>query len=70
MNNSNSSCVIMLIIIMIIFTFNTFIGGWAADYILNFFGKDIPFYADCIIGFFIAEILIPIAIILWIISLF
>lgn len=47
------------------------LGAWSVDFLLNYFlNKDIPFWADCVIGFFVAEISFPIAIIIWIISLF
>jgi len=69
MNNLESNCSSMLIAVIVL-AINAIVGGWSVNYILNFFGKDIPFYADCAIGFFAVDLTIPIAIILWIISLF
>jgi hypothetical protein len=42
---------------------NTVLGGWSIDCILNWLGKDIPFFFDMIIGLFIAELSVPVAII-------
>jgi hypothetical protein len=50
-------------LVVIIPLANIFLGGWSVDTILSWFGKDIPFYADAIIGLFIAELSFPIAII-------
>jgi hypothetical protein len=42
---------------------NLTVGGWSVDAILSWFGKDIPFLADTVIGLFVAELSIPVAIV-------
>lgn len=46
------------------------IGGLSVDYILSWFAKDIPFIGDMIIGLFLAEISIPVAIVGWVCKFF
>lgn len=54
-----------------ILLFNLLLGGWSVDYCLNaILGKNIPWYGDVIIGLFTAEVSVPLAIVLWILSLF
>lgn len=48
---------------IIVLIINLLIGGWSVNTILLWFGKDIPFLADTIIGLFAGEITIPVAII-------
>ena len=44
--------------------FNLALGGWSVDYLLQLFaGKDIPFWADAIIGLIVGEVSIPLAIV-------
>ena len=51
--------------------FNAILGGVSVDYCLWWIaGKNIPFFADMIIGFFVAEISIPLMVVLWLLSLF
>lgn len=52
--------VVALIAIIIL---NLAVGGWSVDVILSWFGKDIPFLADSLIGLFTAEFSVPIAIV-------
>lgn len=44
--------------------------GWSVDYILNWFGKDIPFIGDFVIGIFAGSVTIPVAVVGWILQLF
>jgi hypothetical protein len=53
-----------------IFLFNLFIGGWSVNYLLQLFGKDIPFLADILIGLFVAEFSIPVAVVVAILKSF
>lgn len=46
-----------------IILFNLFVGTWSVDNILSWFGKDIPLIADLLIGLFVAEISVPVAIV-------
>jgi hypothetical protein len=45
---------------------NVSIGAWSVAEILSWFGKSIPWWGDCIIGLFLGEITIPVAIVGWI----
>ena len=56
-------CLIMALL------FNLCVGGFLCDYCLwQTFALDIPFWADMLIGVFLAEIMIPWAIVMFIIS--
>ena len=55
--------------IIMILLFNFTIGGLALDYILGYFGKNIPFIADALIGTFLGELTIPVALIMWLLQL-
>jgi hypothetical protein len=47
-----------------VLVFNVALGGWSVNYLLDFFlQKNIPFIFDTIIGFFVAEISVPVAIV-------
>lgn len=48
---------------VVIFTVNLVIGTWAVNTILSWFSKDIPLWADALIGLFTAEVTTPIAIV-------
>lgn len=51
-------CVALVILL------NISVGGWSVDYLLKFFlDKNIPFIGDALIGLFIAEFSVPIAIV-------
>lgn len=49
--------------IILVSILNIIIGSWSIDEILSWFGKDIPWIADAIIGLFTAELSIPVAIV-------
>lgn len=44
------------------------IGWWSIDTITNFFGKDLPWIADVILGFLTGWVSFWIAIVLWLVS--
>jgi len=51
--------------ILLIPLINLSVGGWSVHYLLNvFFDKDIPWYGDALIGLFVAELSIPVAIVI------
>lgn len=54
-----SGCLIPIIILIL----NITIGTWSVGEILSWFGKDIPIIADAVIGLFIGEFSIPVAIV-------
>ncbi len=71
MMTQKTSCTLTTIIFSISIIIQMSLGAWSVDFLLNYFlNKDIPFWADCVIGLFTAEITFPVAIIVWIISLF
>lgn len=49
--------------VLVLLVVNILFGGWCVDAILSWFSKDIPFIADCVIGLFAGEIVIPVAIV-------
>ncbi len=49
-----------LIAIMVL---NLTVGAWSVDKILSWIGKDIPMIGDMVIGLFVAEISIPVAVV-------
>lgn len=53
----------------IIALINVSIGAWSVSEILSWFGKSIPLIVSAIIGLFVGEISIPIAIIGWILKI-
>lgn len=56
---------------LLIALFNLTIGAVCFDYCLwGFFGVDIPWYADVLCGLFTGEVVVPLAVVLWIISWF
>lgn len=58
-------CLTSIVVIII----NLFVGGWSVIEILSWFGKTIPFWYNVLIGLFVAEFSIPIAIIGWILRI-
>lgn len=60
--NIGCGCIIFVMI------FNLIIGAWSVAEILSWFGKDIPIFADALIGLFVAEISVPIVFIGWILK--
>jgi len=66
MREEGSGCFTMIMFAL----FNVALGGVSVDYILSWFGKDIPFLADSLIGLFAGEISIPVAVIGWVLNSF
>lgn len=64
--NGNVGCGGIIIVLIL----NAMVGGFAVDFILSWFGKFIPFYGDIILGLFLGEFAIPIAMIGWVCKLF
>ena len=54
-----AGCLFPIILVIM----NLIFGGWSVNVILSWFGKDIPFIADGVIGLFVGEFSIPVAII-------
>lgn len=52
-----------------IFIINITIGAWSVIEILSWFGRTIPIWASVLIGLFVGEFSIPIAIIGWILRI-
>lgn len=49
-------------IVLLVVSF--FFGGFCFDYSLySYFGKDIPWYVDCLVGWFTSPINVPLAVI-------
>jgi len=49
---------------IVLLVFNLALGGWSVNYLLQWwFEKNIPFIFDTIIGLFIAEVSVPVAVI-------
>lgn len=47
--------------------FNILIGGWSVNYLLlTFLEKTLPFWGAALIGLFVGEFSIPVAIIVWV----
>lgn len=58
-------CIVLMLLI------NLSIGGWCTQYLLlTWFAKDIPWYADMIIGLFLGELTIPATVITFILKTF
>lgn len=56
---------------LIIFAFNVTVGGLSVNYLLQFFlDKTVPFIGAAIIGLFTAQLTVPVAIVVWILSRF
>lgn len=69
MDNENAgfTCGCMVLIVLL----NLSIGAWCAQYLLlTWFAKDIPWYADMIIGLFLGELTIPLTVITFILKTF
>jgi len=47
-----------------VLAFNLLLGGWSVDLISNYFGKDVPFWLDSVVGLFVAELSVPVALLL------
>ena len=60
---------------LLIATFNLVLGGFATQYVVEYWGTylkeapvDIPFWVCAIAGFFVGQITVPAAIITWLLS--
>jgi hypothetical protein len=52
-----------------VFLFNVFVGAWSVNYLLAvFFTKTIPFWGAALIGLFVAELSVPVAIVVWLLQ--
>lgn len=61
----NCGCALLLAL------FNILVGGWSVVYLLNVFAdKAISFLGACLIGLFVAEISVPLAIVTWLLKSF
>lgn len=67
--SSNEGCMGSIFILGLIMLFNISIGAWSVGEILSWLGKDIPLIGDMIIGLFVAEISVPVAIVGWILRI-
>jgi hypothetical protein len=65
MNVVGAGCIGMLIMLVIVVA----IGGYCTDYVVHTcWGKDFPSWADCCIGLFTGEIVVPAAIVCFIVK--
>ena len=54
----NCGCVLAMLI------FNVWIGGWSVNYLLSFFlDKTIPFLGSALVGLFVGELSVPVAVV-------
>jgi hypothetical protein len=61
------SCGCLIFVLLI----NAVVGGFCFDYTLNAcFAKDIPWYADAFCGMILGEIIVPAAIVCWVLHFF
>lgn len=56
-------------IVLFFFILNITVGTWSVIEILSWFGKTIPIWGSILIGLFVGEFSIPIAIIGWILRM-
>lgn len=54
---------------LVILTINATVGAWSVIQILSWFGKSVPMIANIILGLFVGEISIPIAIVGYILKI-
>lgn len=59
MNENTVGCGLWFAVVI----FNLTIGAWSVDKILSWFGKDISTIWDILIGLFVAQMSVPVAII-------
>jgi len=59
-----------LIAFLIAIVINITVGAWSVIEILSWFGKSIPIWADVLIGLFLGEVSIPIAIVGYLLRIF
>jgi len=51
--------------------FNVFVGSWSVNYLLEFFlSKSIPFIGSALIGLFVGEISVPVAVVIAVLKYF
>lgn len=62
--NNKLGCIILLVILLL----NITVGAWSVGEILSWVGKNIPLWADALIGLFVGEISIPVAIVGWLLK--
>ena len=55
--------------VLFIFLLNITVGAWSVMEILSWFGKTIPFWTNALIGLFVGEFSIPVAIIGYILKI-
>lgn len=54
-----------------VLAFNLTLGGMSVNYLLEFFlNKNIPAWGDVLIGLFVAEISVPVAVVVWLLRFF
>lgn len=63
---NKKGCLIVIIPVL----FNLILGGMSVNYILSWFGKDMSVLGDMLMGLFVAELSIPVAIGGWFLELF
>lgn len=57
--------------ILFVIFFNLLVGAVSFQYVLlATIGKDVPWYADVIVGLFLGEVAVPAAILCWFLSFF
>ena len=64
--NNKLGCLILSAMLVL----NITVGAWSVGEILSWTGKNIPLWADTLIGLFVGEISIPVAIVGWLLKLF
>lgn len=57
------------IFVLFLLILNITVGAWSVIEILSWFGKSIPLWANALIGLFVGEFSIPVAIIGWILKI-
>jgi len=55
--------------VLFLLILNITVGAWSVIEILSWFGKSIPLWANALIGLFVGEFSIPVAIIGWILKI-
>lgn len=61
----NCGCMIFMVI------FNITVGGLSVNYLLEvFLNKTIPFWGAALLGLFVGEVSVPVAIVVWLLKFF
>lgn len=69
--NSDSNSLISCGCAFALLVFNVFVGSWSVNYLLEFFlSKTIPFIGSALIGLFVGEISVPVAVVIAILKYF